>query len=108
MKQQAIGIRLPKDVLKQIESLSREEMEDRSSVIRKLVIIGYSNLRKEKAAAKYRAGELSFSEAAHQAGLTLWEMERYLAERGMQSAYSTEDLARELRLLGGTHQHGIK
>ncbi len=100
MKQEAIGIRLPKEVLKQIEQLSKEDMEDRSTVIRKLVIIGYSSLRKEKAAGKYRKGELTLSEAAHQAGLTVWEMERYLIEQGVSSSYSIEDLAREVQLLG--------
>ena len=100
MKQEAIGIRLPKEVLKQIEQLSKEDMEDRSTVIRKLVIIGYSSLRKEKAAAKYRKGELTLSEAAHQAGLTVWEMERYLVEQGFSSSYSVEDLTREAQLLG--------
>ena len=100
MKQEAIGIRLPRDVLKQIERLSKENMEDRSTVIRKLVIIGYSNLQKEKTAAKYRKGELTLSEAAHQAGLTVWEMERYLVEQGFSSGYSMEDLTREAQSLG--------
>ena len=99
MKQEAIGIRLPKELLKQIEQLSKEDREDRSTIIRKLVIIGYINLKKEKAVVKYRKGEWTLSEAAHRAGLTLWEMERYLVERGYQSGYSVEDLEKELRLL---------
>ena len=99
MKQDAIGIRLPKDVLSRIERLSREEHEDRSTIIRKLVILGYADLVKEKAAEKYRGGKVTFSEAAHQAGVTLWEMEKYLVEQGYKSAYSAEDLERELHLL---------
>lgn len=102
MKQEAIGIRLPREMLKQIERLSKEDMEDRSTVIRKLVIIGYSSLCKEKAAAKYRNGRLTLSEAAHQAGLTVWEMEQYLIEQGFRSNYSIEDLTREVQLLGKT------
>ena len=102
MKHTAIGIRLPNDVLRRIEQLSKEDMEDRSTVIRKLVIIGYSNLRKERAAARYRKGEWTLSESAHRAGLTLWDMERYLVEQGMASSYSTDDLEQELRLLGET------
>ena len=95
----AIGIRLPKEVLAQIERLSREEAEDRSSMIRKLVLQGYSEFIREKAAQKYLAGRISFSEAAHQAGLTLWEMEKCLVDRGFRSSYSVEDLERELHLL---------
>ncbi|MDP3722122.1 MAG: UPF0175 family protein [Candidatus Omnitrophota bacterium] len=55
---------------------------------------------KEHAAAKYRKGELTLSEAAHQAGLTVWEMERCLVEQGFSSNDSIEDLVREAQLLG--------
>ncbi len=100
VRQEAVGVRLPKELLRQIEQLSKEDQEDRSTIIRKLVILGYSNLRKDKAVTKYRRGEWTLSEAAHQAGLTLWEMERYLVEQGFQSSYSTDDIAREIQLLG--------
>lgn len=96
MKHHAIGIRLPKDVLSRIEKLSREEHEDRSTIIRKLVLLGYSDVVKERAAGRYLSGKVTLSEAARQAGLTLWEMESHLVERGYRSEYSLEDLKREL------------
>lgn len=96
---EAIGIRLPKEVLRQIEKLSKEEMEDRSTIIRKLVLIGYLNLMKKRAAEEYLKGNITLSEAAYQAGLTLWEMERYLVEQGFKSSYSIEDLEREIKIL---------
>jgi predicted HTH domain antitoxin len=99
MKQDAIGIRLPKDVLTKIERLRREEHEDRSAMIRKLVMLGYADFVKEKAAERYREGKVTLSKAATEAGLTLWEMEKYLVERGFRSSYATEDLERELELL---------
>ncbi len=99
MKQDAIGIRLPKDVLTKIERLSKEEHEDRSTMIRKLVMLGYADFVKEKAAAHYLRGKMTMSQAATEAGLTLWEMEKYLIERGFKSSYSIEDLERESELL---------
>jgi len=96
MKQDAIGIRLPKDVLSRIEKLCKEEHEDRSAIIRKLVMLGYAGFVKEKAAARYLHGTVTLSKAATDAGLTVWEMEQYLVERGFKSSYSVEDLAREL------------
>ena len=96
---EAIGIRLPKEILNKIDQLSKENMEDRSTIIRKLVLIGYSDLIKRKASEKYISGEITFSEAARLAGLTLWEMQRYLIEQGYRSDYSVEDLERELELL---------
>ena len=100
MRQEAIGVRLPKDMLVSIEKLSKEEHEDRSTIIRKLVMVGYADVMKEKAAEKYVSGKVTLSAAAHQAGLTIWEMEQYLVGRGFKSSYSIDDLERETRLLG--------
>jgi len=97
--EKAIGVRLPEDVLKQIEKISEEEVTDRSTTIRKLVMLGYQDLMKKKAAEEYSKGNITFSEAAHRAGLTLWEMEKYLVERGFKSSYSIEDLQKEIRIL---------
>lgn len=96
----AIGIRLPDEILKKIEKLSREEMEDRSTVIRKLVIVGYKEIMQRRSAESYIKGVLTLSEASRQAGLTIWEMEKYLVERGFISDYSKEDIKAELDLLG--------
>ena len=94
-----IGIRLPKEILDKIDRLSTEEMLDRSSIIRRLVMIGYLDLLKKKAAEEYVQGKITFSEAAHRAGINLWEMEQYLVERGYKSDYSLEDLEKEMELL---------
>jgi predicted HTH domain antitoxin len=50
-------------------------------------------------AQKYLKGEISLSEAAHRAGLSLWDMEKYLVEHGFRSEYSLDDLSRELKSL---------
>ena len=96
---QAIGIRLPKEVLKQIEDLSNLEMEDRSTIIRKLVIIGYNDFMKKRAAEEYIKGNITLSEAARKAKLTIWDMEKYLIEQGYKSSYSIEDLKKEMKIL---------
>ncbi len=68
-------------------------------VLKAIRKMGYLDLVKEKASEKYRAGKTTLSQAARQAGLTLWEMERYLVEQGYKSSYSIEDLESELRSL---------
>ena len=95
----AIGIRLPKEILEKIEEISRDEKEDRSTIIRRLVIEGYLNFIKKKASEDYTKGRLTFSKAAKLAGLTLWEMEEYLVSQGFVSKYSIDDLEREIKLL---------
>ena len=96
---QPIGIRLPKEMMFKIDRLGKQEMADRSTIIRKLVIAGYYDLMRKKIAEEYVKGNLTLSEAAEQAGLTIWEMERYLIENGFKSDYSIEDLEKEIKLL---------
>ena len=96
---QPIGIRLPKEILENINELCKKRMEDRSTIIRKLVILGYLEFMKKKASEEYIKGNITLSEAAGQADLTIWEMEKYLVENGFKSDYSIEDLEREIELL---------
>lgn len=96
---EAIGIRLEDDFLKKIERISKEEVLDRSSTIRKLIQIGYISFMKQKAAEEYIKGKITLSEAAAKTEITLWEMEEYLVELGYKSGYSIEDLEREANLI---------
>jgi predicted HTH domain antitoxin len=96
---EAIGVRLTDDLLKDIDNLSKQEMEDRSTMIRKLVALGYKQYMQKKAAEEYKKGIVTFSEAARRAGLSVWEMENYLVSEGITSEYSIEDLERESKLL---------
>lgn len=96
---EAIGIRLDKEFLKKIELLGKEEVLDRSSILRKLVYLGYRDFIKRKSAQIYKEGKITLSEASHRAGLTIWEMEQFLVEQGFKSSYSIEDLNEELKLI---------
>ena len=96
---EAIGIRLDKDILQKIEKLIKEEVTDRSSIIRKLVHLGYQDVIKKKAAQDYKSGKITMSEAAHKAEVTILEMEQYLVEEGFQSSYSVEDLEEDMKIL---------
>ncbi len=93
---QAIGIRVNKELLNQIESLSKEERIDRSTAMRILLEEGYKNHVKRKAAEEYKEGKITLSNAAQKSSLTLWEMEQYLVCQGYKSQYSIEDLKQEV------------
>lgn len=97
---EAIGIRLNQDFLKKIERMSKEEILDRSSTIRKLIYLGYQNFIKKKAAQDYTKGKITISKAAQIAETTMWEIEQYLVEEGYKSSYSIEDLDEELKSIG--------
>ena len=96
---QPIGIRLPDEILKEIDKVSKKEIEDRSTIIRKLIILGYSLFRKQKASEEYIKGNITLSKAAKQADITIWEMEKFLVEQGYKSDYSIEDLEEEMKVL---------
>ncbi len=98
----AIGIRLPQEIMEKIEKISEDEAEDRSTVIRKLLIIGYRDFIKKKAAEGYIKGKITMSKAAKQAEITVWEMEKYLIEQGYKSEYSIEDLEKEMEAISAS------
>ncbi len=95
----SIGIRLDEDFIGKLEEMGQQESLDRSTMIRKLLERGYRDYLKEKAAEGYRRGELTMSGAADMAGITVWEMEKYLIDRGYKSEYSIKDLKEESGLL---------
>lgn len=68
-------------------------------MIRKLILLGYTEFNKNKAAKEYLGGNITLSEAAHRADLSLWDMEQYLIQKGFRSSYGIEDLKEEIKLL---------
>jgi len=91
-----VAIRMTDEFLEKLEKLGKEEATDRSSLVRSLIEKGYVELIKEKAAQTYREGKITLTEAAHRAGLTLFEMMKYLVDKGFKSEYSIEDLEKEI------------
>ena len=96
---EVVALRIDLNLLKKVDEMSKDEHLDRSSIIRKLIDIGYQELRREKAAKRYVEGKITLSEAAHIAGLSLLDMEHYLVDKGVKSQYSIEDLENEMKLL---------
>ena len=96
---EAIGVRLEDEFMRKIEKIGKEEVLDRSSIIRKLLQLGYYSFIQKKAAEEYLKGKITLSEAAARAEMTLWEMEGYLVELGYKSGYSIEDLEKEANLI---------
>jgi len=96
---EAIGIRIDDTFLSIIDKLSRDESLDRSTMLRKLLNLGYSGFMKQKAKDKYLAGQITISQAAKLSNLTIWEMQRYLVEEGYKSEYSIKELEEDMKLL---------
>ncbi len=97
--EEPVYLYLPEDLLEKIEELGQAEGDDRSTTMRKLIQRGFEEISRERAAQAYREGRVTLSEAAERAGLTLWEMQRYLVHHGYRSSYSIQDLEAELDVL---------
>jgi predicted HTH domain antitoxin len=67
--------------------------------MRNLLRVGIKESLKENSAKLYREGKITLSRAAELAGLTFFEMEQYLVERGYRSEYSIEDLEEDMKTL---------
>ena len=93
-----VAIRIDSDFLEKVEKLGAEEVVDRSTLLRDLIRTGYQEKIKMRAAQWYKEGKITFTEAAHQAGLTLWDMQHYLIDTGFRSEYSLDDLQKEMKL----------
>lgn len=96
---EAIGIRLDDNFLRVIDQISKEESLDRSTMLRKILNLGFSDFMKQKAKEKYISGQITISQAAKMSNLTIWEMQKYLTEGGYRSEYSIKDLEDDLKLM---------
>ena len=93
-----IGVRIPEEILKDLEESAKEENMDKSTVIRQFIMEGLREYKRERAARLYKEQRVSIDGAAELAGLTAREMIDYLIKRGHKSSYSYKDLEKEMEL----------
>jgi predicted HTH domain antitoxin len=98
---EVITLRLPREMLEQLDGLAQREHRDRSSVIRDLLERGVGERRVEHALELYRTGRVTGWKAAQMAGVSLWRFHEALRERGVLLQYSEHDLEEDLRGLSG-------
>lgn len=85
--QKTLSVRMSHEDYAFVNQLAREEKEDTSKEVRKLVDMGRLMLGIEK----YRRKEASLGKAAQLAGLSIAEMITKLADYGIKSNLSLED-----------------
>lgn len=96
---EAIGIRMDEGLLRKIDKISKNENADRSTIIREMIRLGYRDFLLDRVASAYIEGKITLSQAAKVAEVTIWEMEKYLVDKGFRSSYSLEDLENEMKIL---------
>ncbi len=86
------SVRLPKDMVEEIEKLSEEEGIDKGTLIRRLIAESLREYRVKKALELYREGKVSLWKAAEIAGITYREALEELKKRNIPFKYDLEDL----------------
>lgn len=94
-----ISIRLTEDINKKLKKLAEEEGEDKSTLIRELILKGYEEKQLENALELYKKGNVTMWKAAQLASISLWKIIEIIKERKIELNYSEENLKEDLEPL---------
>ncbi|MCY3682695.1 MAG: UPF0175 family protein [Gemmatimonadetes bacterium] len=95
-KERMVGIRLPLELVRELEFIEDVEQSDRSTTVRRLLAKAVQQWKLEHYARLYGDGKLTLARAARDAGVSLWEMMDYARARKVPAQYDLEDLNRDL------------
>jgi len=97
---EVISARLPKERVKLIEEIAREEKVNKSTILDRALEHYTREWKLNKAVELYRQGSVTLSRAAEIAEISVWEMINVLAERKIPHQYAVEDFEEDLKALG--------
>ncbi len=92
-----ITTRVPKDIEEKIESISRTEHLDKSTVVRRLLSKAVQEWLIDHALAQYREGKITIGRAARMVGIPLREMIAIAAKKGIPFQYNLDDLREDFQ-----------
>jgi len=84
-------IRIPEDLLKEIDQLVQELKLDRSAYLREIVSKGFSIDREDRLLQKYVKGELNYMEVCRELGWNPWEFLDHLKAKNLHLNVDLED-----------------
>jgi predicted DNA-binding protein len=84
-------IRIPDDLLKEIDHLVQELKLDRSAYLREIVSKGFSIDREDRLLRKYVKGELNYMEVYRELGQNPWELLDHLEARNPRTRNVSEN-----------------
>ncbi len=84
-------IRLPEDVLSELDRRARARGKDRATLVRELLRAALDRDQEDEVIAAYGSGQQSLSQAAARLGTDVWSLFDTLARRGVTVSVSLED-----------------
>jgi len=94
---EVVSARLPKEMVRFIEEIAREERVDKSTILERALEHYLREWRINKAVELYRDGLVTLSRAAEIAGVSIWEMIDVLAQKKVILQYGVEDFEEDLK-----------
>ena len=98
-KERMVGTRLPLELVRELELIENVEQSDRLTTVRRLLAKAIQQWKLEHYTRLYGDGKLTLARAAHDAGVSLWEMMDYARARKVPAQYDLEDLNRDLGII---------
>jgi hypothetical protein len=93
-------IRIPEDLLKEIDKLTQELQLDRSTYLREVLMKGFSLDKQDRLFKRYTAGELSMMEVCQELLWSPWEFLSELKARNIYLNVGLEDWLDATKLTG--------
>lgn len=98
-KERMVGVRLPLELVRELELIENVEQSDRSTTLRRLLSNAVLQWKLEHYSRLYGDGKVTLARAARDAGVSLWEMMDYARTRKTPVQYDLEDLERDLQTI---------
>ena len=92
----AISIKSPEDIIGIIKEIEETEQIDRATAVRKLLAKAIEKWKEERAIQLYRDGKVTLWRAAGMANLSLREIMKIVAEKGIEMHYTEKDLEEDI------------
>lgn len=99
MTYKTIATRVPKEIDEFLQKIMKEERLDKSATTRRILELGISEWRKERALDALKKGKATLAKAAEIAGLSIYEMIELVKEKKMDYIHITpKDIEEEAAL----------
>lgn len=98
-KEQMVGTRLPKELVRELEAIEKVEHADRSTTVRKLLGRAIAEWKLEYCARLYGQRKRTMARAAREAGTSIWEMMDFVRRHKIPAQYDLEDFEHDLQVI---------
>jgi len=92
-----VTTRVPQDIVREIDKVSRDQHTDRSTLLRKLISKGLQEEQKEQALEKYRAKKISLQKMASLLKISYLDALEIIKQAGVHLDYGLEELQEDLQ-----------